>query len=272
MQVTVYKLPSTEADQPSVLHTFSAGSAITNVSLHPTTPSILLVSTTQSPLAIYDLSSSPSEASINLKVEEPKGLWSCGWSPDGKRVAAIGRSGKCYVFDPRQSTEPTITKPLSSIQPLRPARVVWVGDQLFVTGTDRSRNRIYTLLQSSDLSPVFIQNVDTNLSPLITTVDQERKIIYISGRGDMSIRQVELGGVTGFQETVHSLPFPLASTSLASVHPTKLDVMSAEIGRLLVMVVDKDGDAILPLGVKVPRRQLIDYHEDLYPEITGTSE
>ena len=41
---------------------------------------------------------------------------------------------------------------------------------------------------------------------------------------------------------------------------------------MLVLVVDKDGDAILPLGIKVPRRQLIDYHEDLYPEIAGTSE
>lgn len=88
----------------------------------------------------------------------------------------------------------------------------------------------------------------------------------------MSIRQVELGGVTGFQETIHPLPFPMASTSLGAVHPTALDVMSAEIGRLLVTVVDKDGDAILPLGIKVPRRQLIDYHDDLYPEITGTSE
>lgn len=265
-------MPGSPSEQPTQLHTFSVGSAITSLSLHPTTPSVLLVASVQTPLAIYDLSTTSSSPSITLKVEELKGIWSCAWSPDGMKVTAIGRSGKCYVFDPRQSTEPSISKSLSSIQPLRPARIQWVDDKLFLTATDRSRNRLYTLLNSTDLSATFVQNVDTNLSPLVSVVDQERKIIYVSGRGDMTVRQVELGGVTGFQETVHALPHPLASTSIAVAHPTVLEVMQAEVGRLLLLVVDKDGDTILPLGIKVPRRQLIDYHDDLYPDITGTSE
>jgi hypothetical protein len=147
-----------------------------------------------------------------------------------------------------------------------------MDDKIFLTGWDRSRNRQYSLLNPDDLSTVFTQNLDTNLSPLVPVVDEERKIIYVAGRGDMTVRQVELGGVTGFQETVHPLPHALASTSLATVHPSKLDVMRAEIGRLLVPVVDKDGDAIMQLAIKVPRRQLIDYHEDLYPDIKGSSE
>lgn len=264
-------MPASVTEQPTQLHSFNAGSAITNLCLHPTTPSILLVATAQSPLGVYDISSTPSSPAISLKVEEPKGLWSIAWSADGTKVAAIGRSGKCYVFDPRQSPEPTISKSLSSIQPLRPARIQWVDDKLFLTGTDRSRNRIYTLLSSTDLSATFVQNVDTNLSPLVSVVDQERKIIYVSGRGDMSVRQVELGGVTGFQETIHSLPHPLASSSVAIAHPAVLEVMQAEVVRVLLPVIDKDGDTLLPLGIKVPRRQLIDYHEDLFPEITGSS-
>jgi hypothetical protein len=46
--------------------------------------------------------------------------------------------------------------------------------------------------------------------------------------------------------------------------------MNAQIATLLVPVVDKDGDAILPLGIRVPRRQLLDFHEDLYPDVLGT--
>lgn len=270
----MYRLPRTAREQPESIHSFKVGSAITNISLHPTTPCILLVSAVQAPLAIYDISSpsAPPEPAITLKVDgEPKGLWSCGWSPDGRQVAAFGKSGKAYVFaQPRQSSEPNVIKAISSIQPLKPVRVVWVDDKLFVTGTDRSRNRVYALLASTDLSTIFSQNVDTNLAPLVSVVDQERKIIYLSGRGDMSVRQVELGGVTGFQETVHPLPHPLASTSIAAAHPAHWQVMQAEIGRLLLPVVDKDGDALLPLGIKVPRRQLIDYHDDLYPEISSS--
>ena len=198
-------------------------------------------------------------------------MWTAGWSNDSTRVAAVGRSGKGYIFDPRQSTKPVVTKALP-LQPLKPVRLVWVEDKVFLTGWDRSRNRLYTLLNPSDLSTVFTQNLDTNLSPLLPIVDEERKIVYLAGRGDMKLRQVEIGGVTGFQETIHPLQHGLSSTSLAAVHPTHLDVMQAEIGRVLVPVVDKDGDAILPLGIKVPRRQLIDYHEDLYPDIMGTSE
>lgn len=228
------------------------------------------MSAVHSPLAIYDISASSTSATIKLDLEEAKGIWTAGWNHDGSRVAAVGRSGKAYVFDPRKSPSPVVAKALS-IQPLKPVRLVWVDDKIFLTGWDRSRNRLYSLLSSTDLSTIFSQNIDTNLSPLTHVVDHERSIVYLAGRGDMSLRQVELGGVTGFQETVHPLPHPLSSTSLAAAHPTTLDVMQAEIGRILVPVVDKDGDSILPLGIKVPRRQLIDFHEDLYPEITGTS-
>jgi len=206
-----------------------------------------------------------------LEVEEPKGMWTAGWSNAGTSIAAVGRSGKGYVFDPRKSTTPTVTKALP-IQPLKPVRLVWIDDKIFLTGWDQSRNRLYALINPSDLSTVFTQNLDTNLSPLLPIIDEERKIVYVAGRRDMNIRQVELGGVTGFQETVHPLPYALASTGLAAVHPTHLDVMQAEVGRVLIPVVDKDGDAILPLGIRVPRRQLIDYHEDLYPDIMGSSE
>jgi len=248
----------------------SVGSPITTVNLHPSTPSLVLVAANQTPLSIYEISSDSTSAAYTLEVEEPKGLWTAGWSNDGVRVAAVGRSGKGYIFNPRQSTKPVIAKALP-LQPLKPVRLVWADDKVFLTGWDRSRNRLYTLLNPSDLSTVFTQNLDTNLSPLLPIVDEERKIVYLAGRGDMKLRQVELGGVTGFQETVHPIPYALSSTSLAAVHPTLLDVMQAEIGRVLVPVVDKDGDALLPLGIKVPRRQLIDYHEDLYPDIVGSS-
>lgn len=85
----------------------------------------------------------------------------------------------------------------------------------------------------------------------------------------MTLRQIELSGPQGYQETLHPLQFPLASASLAAIHPAKLDVMKAEISRILAPIVDKDGDSLLPVSIKVPRRQLIDFHEDLYPDLAG---
>jgi hypothetical protein len=271
IQLRTYSMPSMAGEDVKEERSISVGSPITTVCLHPTTPHLVLVAATQTPLSVYNLASEStgSSSAYALEVEEPKGMWTAGWSNAGTSVAAVGRSGKGYVFDPRKSTKPSITKALP-IQPLKPVRLVWVDDKIFITGWDQFRNRLYALINPSDLSTVFTQNLDTNLSPLLPIVDEERKIVYIAGRGDMELRQVELGGVTGFQETVHPLPYALASTSLAAVHPTILDVMQAEIGRVLIPVVDKDGDAILPVEIKVP--QLDDHHEDLYPDIMGSSE
>lgn len=197
-------------------------------------------------------------------------MWSVGWSPDGRLVAGVGKSGTCYVWDPRAGADAITSKTLN-LQPLKPVRLAWVGDDIFLTSFSKTRNREYCLLStSSSLSTTFSQSIDTNTASLIPLVDQERRIVYLAGRGDMTLRQVELSGPMGFQESLHPLPHPLASAGLALASPTTLPVMSAQIATLLVPVVDKDGDAILPLGIRVPRRQLLDYHEDLYPDILGT--
>jgi hypothetical protein len=101
----------------------------------------------------------------------------------------------------------------------------------------------------------------------------------------MTLRQIELGGPSGFIESkwyqrsqflivlaIHPMATPLASSSLALAHPSTLPVMHAQIGTLLLPITDKDDDAIQPTGIKVPRRQLIDYHEELFPDILGDGE
>lgn len=251
----------------AVSSTPATGSPISSVSLHPTTPSVVAVSAKS--VAIWNLSSL--QPVIQLDAEEPKGFWSISWSPCGKRIAAIGKSGTAYIWEPRVSTSPALSRSLP-IQPIKPARVAWVGDNVFVTAFSRTRNREYHLFSGKDLVTVFTQSVDTSTAPLIPIVDQERNIVYLAAKGDSTLRQVELGGATGSQETLHSSPYPLAAQGLALASPTTLPVMQAQIATVLVPVVDKDGEVLLPLAIKVPRRQLIDYHDELYPEIRGFSE
>lgn len=244
------------------------------MAFHPTTPDVLLVSTAAGALDIYDLTSDASStAALSLSGKEPKGYWSAAWSPDGRRVAAVGKSGTCYIWDPRAGSDPVGSRSLM-IQAIKPARVSWVGtDELFLTAFSKTRQREYSLLSASDrMATVFTQSLDTSTAPLLSTIDQERRIVYITARGDMTIRQVELSGATGFQETVHPLQLAVATAGIALASPTVLPVMQAVIAQVLVQAVDKDGDALVPLEIKVPRRQLIDYHDDLYPDVVSTGE
>ncbi|ODN89162.1 actin cross-linking [Cryptococcus wingfieldii CBS 7118] len=269
--VSVYVLPAPPSTtQPSLLYSIPPSSSpVTNIAFHPTTPGILLISTITQPAAIYDLHSNPKEPKIILNAREPKGLWTIAWKNDGRLIAAVGRSGTAYTWNPRSSPSPSFSKPLQ-IQSLKPARLAWVGEDIFLTSFSKMRVRQYSLLSGSDLGTKFEQGVDTNQGTLVPLVDEQRKIIFLAGRGDMTLRQIELSGAQGFQESIHPLPFPISSSSLAGVHAGELEVMQAEIARVLVKGEDKDGVVLLPVGVRVPRRQLIDFHQDLYPDIPGS--
>ena len=244
---------------------------INTIACHPSTPGLILAASASN-LAIWDLTTpSPSAPSISFSLAEPKGIWSAAWSPDGRQIAAIGKSGTLYLFTPRESTEPTASRSLP-LQPLKPAKVSWVGQDIIVTSTSRTRNREYHLFSGSadkKLATVFTATLGTSTMPLLSVIDQERKIIYLASRGDMALRQVELGGTTEYQETLHPLPSLLSAQGLALAHPSTLDVMQAQIAAVLLPVTDKDGEALMPLGIKVPRRQLIDYHADLFPDVAG---
>jgi len=88
----------------------------------------------------------------------------------------------------------------------------------------------------------------------------------------MTLRQIELSGPQGYQETLHPLPQAVASSGLALTSMIELDVMQAEIAGVVLQGSDKDGEGLILYKIKVPRRQLIDYHEDLYPDIEDTCE
>lgn len=193
-------------------------------------------------------------------------LWTVGWSHDGRLVAGVTKKGFAYVWDPRAGVEPTKSVDLSTtLQALKPVHLVWVGGDVFITSFSRTRTRQYSLHAGTDLSTVFTASLDTSQGPVLAAVDHERRIVYAAGRGDMILRQIELSGPQGYQEMRHPIPSPLSS-GLALAHWSNLAVMEAQIACVLIPTTDKDGDCILPIQIKVPRRQLIDYHDDLYPD------
>jgi WD40 repeat protein len=274
-QVTVYKIPISTLGTLQTIRTFTTDTApIASLVLHPTTPDVLALARTNGSLEVHGLSSTSNSPTIKLDLSDPKGFWSISWSPDGQLLAAIGRSGTLYTFDPRNSTSPTAKKPLS-IQALKPARVSWVTPtSLFVTSFSKTRNRQYSLYAKPNLTEVFTNQLDTSPSPLIPTIDHSRELIYLAGKGDMTLRQIECTGPMGFQETLHSLPHAITSAGLALGSATEVDVMAAEIGKIWMGWADSrdGGEVVAGVSVKVPRRQLIDFHADLYPEAPGMSE
>ena len=64
------------------------------------------------------------------------------------------------------------------------------------------------------------------------------------------------------------MPVPIVSAALAP--PSTLELMKAEINRLVVLG-GGGADAVLPVSITVPRRQYLDFHADLYPPVAARS-
>ncbi|WWC69610.1 uncharacterized protein I206_103553 [Kwoniella pini CBS 10737] len=277
--ISIYTLPESSSSSLIARHTIPAQSAspITHLHLHPTTPNILLVSSSSRPLTIYDTSSSVPKARISLNLNEPKGIWSIGWSTDGTKLAILSKSGNLIIFEPRKSNEPIITKSLVSlIQPLKPCKLIWINENIFITSFSKFRNRQYSLFSSiGKLDLIFNQILDTNSNNLlIPLIDKERNLIYLIGKGDLILRQIEISNFfqNGFQESIHNLNLPLLNSSIIINNNgiNLLNVMKTEISKIFLFTKDKDGNCLIPISIRIPRKQLIDFHSDLFPDIIGT--
>lgn len=78
----------------------------------------------------------------------------------------------------------------------------------------------------------------------------------------MTLRWVEVGGPSTLTEGGAPIPAPIAGFALAP--PSVLNLMKAEINRVVVL---GSGDAVIPIPIEVPRRQYIDFHADLFPPV-----
>ncbi|BGP16134.1 hypothetical protein JCM10213v2_004128 [Rhodosporidiobolus nylandii] len=275
--VKVFDLPAAEsfgdnaALSPTPLLSLetSTGKPVEILSAHPLA-SALFLAVSGSTLSVFDAASGRSEAA--RKVDMPGQAWSAQWSADGRLVTATGRDGKLRVWDIRQGDG--VVAETTAHTGVKASRHVHLppstsSTQILTTGFSRTRDREYSLfdLRSTGPSsrPAKTQRLDTNTGVLQPLLDESRGIVYLAGRGDMTLRWVEVGGPAVFTEGAAPLPAPLLSAALLPppAQQAHLDLQHAEINRLLVL--SPAEGAVVPVEVKVPRRQYVDFHQDLYP-------
>lgn len=317
-QINIFDLPPASslsdpaaAISPSPLLSLSDPSSkpIDTLAFHPTSSSLLLASSTRR-LSIYDIESQSQSPIFSFDAISP--IWSSQWSGDGKLVSATSKDGKLRLWDVRTDSNKVVAvslvcrfaqlnlsrslvlchQEIVAHPGLKASRHVHLpnsssGPQIFTTGFSRTRDREYSLFEGRMLgNPIKTSRVDTSTGVLMPLVDKERSIVYLAGRGDMSLRWVEVGGPAVFtegestrlssstlsttelipiDESSGSTPFPSQIAGAALLPPHQMDLMKAEINRLVVLA----NDAVVPVPINVPRRQYIDFHSDLYPEVSN---
>ncbi|SCV74346.1 BQ2448_6778 [Microbotryum intermedium] len=241
--------------------THPTGRNVDTLSFHQTTSGLLLAGS--GPIvAIYDAQAQVTAPIYTL--EQPKPVWSAKWSSDGRAITTTGKDGILRVFDVRDNTGKASAE--TNIHAgLKCSRHVWLDDgRIFTTGFSRMRERELALHDARSLAtPIKSQRLDNNMGALTPLLDSSRSVVYLAGRGDMTLHWVEIGGPATFIAVASSLPVAIASAAL--VPPSRLNLMKAEINRLVIL----SNDAVLPVPIEVPRRQYIDFHQDLFPPVAA---
>ncbi|TKA54281.1 hypothetical protein B0A53_03373 [Rhodotorula sp. CCFEE 5036] len=284
-QVNVFTLPGADsldfgttapsAHTPSSILSVSlpsGGKAVETMAFHPLASSLFLASS-QNTISVFDVASQSSDAAYTLSSPSPS--WSARWSNDGRSITATGKDGKLRCWDVRASQAAPVAE-VASHAGIKASRHVHLGSlsagppQIFTTGFSRTRDREYSVHDFRNLKDgaVKTQRVDTGTGVLVPLLDSSRGIVYLAGKGDMTLRWTELGGPGGFTEGAAPLPVPIVSAALTP--PSTLELMMAEINRLVVLG-GGGADAVFPVSITVPRRQYLDFHADLYPPVAARS-
>ncbi|KAJ8295074.1 Endoplasmic reticulum vesicle protein 25 [Rhodotorula toruloides] len=281
-QINVFELPprsafdpsNPSAQSPTPLLSVAASPAskpVDCIAFHPLADSIFL-STSHTNLAIWDASSQ--STSPVFQISMPAQAWSAQWGLDGKHVTATGKDGKLRMWDVRSGSSDPVAEvaihagPKATRHAHIPALSPTAAPQILTTGFSRTRDREYSLFDIRSLASgaTKTQRIDTGTGVITPLVDESRGIAYLAGKGDMTLRWVEVGGPGGVTEGSASLPVPLLSAALAP--PNTLELMKAEINRLVVLA-GGGNDAVVPVSITVPRRQYLDFHSDLYPPVSA---
>ena len=193
---------------------------------------------------------------------------SLDWNSIGTLVAVTSKKKKIYVFDPRANKAVLDTQIYESP---RSPKFTWVGDNEFVTtGFSKSNVKELKLWDIRKVTPelksegpvqkLVIDNLLTITTPFY---DHESKLLFTSGKGELSIHVYDFNDSTINQNMDYK-----SQTPAVSVHMFErkvLDYNKCEIDRFIHYNNKKE---ISFISFKVSRKNP-EYEPDLYPPVSS---
>ncbi|KAG8140567.1 hypothetical protein E2320_003235 [Naja naja] len=233
------------------------------VTWHPTAQNLLLSAGCDNVVKIWDVG--VGEAAISLDELHPDVIYSAAWNQDGSLLCTACRDKHVRLFDPRTGGTAANELPRAH-EGSRPVRATTVKDgKLFTTGFSRMSERQVALwdLRNPE-EPLTLQELDTSSGVLLPYYDPDTNVVYLTGKGDSSIRYFEL---TGEAPYVHYLSMFTSKESQRGggwMPKRGLDVSKCEIARFYKLHERK----CEPIAMTVPRKSDL-FQEDLYPDTAG---
>ena len=193
---------------------------------------------------------------------------SLDWNPIGSLVAVTSKKKKIYVFDPRTNKAVLDTQIYESP---RSPKFTWIGENEFVT-TGFSKSNVKELKiwdirkvtpELKSEGPVHKLVIDNLLTITTPFYDHESKLLFTSGKGELSIHVYDFNDSTIHQNMDYKSETP--SVSVNMFERKILDYNKCEIDRFIHYNNKKEINFI---SFKISRKNPA-YEPELYPPVSS---
>lgn len=242
------------------------------VKFHPTLESLVAVSS--SSLQLFDLAQNKASTVRSFKLESDANIKSFDFDSCGKSVTLNGLDKALSVVelhDIRSLSKISVCQ--NQIVPNCNSRVLNVDNCVITSCINKNKHRVVSFwdVRYANGQPVTTA-MDMQISNKIYVplYDADCSLLYFVLKDENQVAQFEianlLNGSSSFEinTNIISIPYTVKGAALASKR--SMNVMQAEIDRLLVL----SNQQIYPLSYSVPRKSYYTFHEDLYCETRST--
>jgi coronin-1B/1C/6 len=228
------------------------------IKFHPTANNILASGSHDNLVKVWDIEAQ-SEA---LNIEDHSDvIQSMDWNVDGSHLATTCKDKKIRVFDPRDGKSVLSTEGFAGT---KRASVVWASNQekLIGVGFSKTSVRQHGVWDPKKLdAPLAITDLDQSAGVVIPFYDPDNSILYLSGKGDASIRYFELVKEKPYLHALSEFRDTKSQQGVAWLPKRACDTTKCEIALCLRLM----KEAIVPISFQVPRKSDL-FQKDLFPD------
>eukprot|EP00999_Lentomonas_sp_LEN2_P002536 NODE_41_length_2867_cov_51.688686_g25_i0.p1 GENE.NODE_41_length_2867_cov_51.688686_g25_i0~~NODE_41_length_2867_cov_51.688686_g25_i0.p1 ORF type:complete len:948 (+),score=188.13 NODE_41_length_2867_cov_51.688686_g25_i0:110-2845(+) len=236
---------------------------VENIKFHPRADGVV-ATCGGTELKLWDVNTSSEKISVSGFKDTVQSL---SVKSDGTLLSATSKDKQLTLVDPRGSG---ISAQVESHKGVKASVAIFLGnlDKIFSTGFTKTREREYCMWDSRNLgSPLVREQLDSSTGVLLPLFDQDSNMLFIAGKGDVSVQwwEIQPEKKPFFQWAGSPSTSKEQQKGVAMVPKRGVNVMDCEVNRLMKLT----KDSVIPLSFNVTRKTYSIFHDDLFPDTLG---
>uniref|UniRef100_A0A8C1NFU2 Coronin n=1 Tax=Cyprinus carpio TaxID=7962 RepID=A0A8C1NFU2_CYPCA len=228
---------------------------------HPTARNILLTAGSDNLIIIWNVGTGEPLMTMD---DHPDLIYNISWNYNGSLFCTTCKDRRLRVCDPRKNE--VVAERLCPHEGIRPMRAIFTKEgNIFTTGFTKMSQRELGLWDPTNFEePIALLELDTSNGVLLPFYDPDTNIVYLSGKGDSSIRYFEITEEPPYVHYISTFSSKEPQRGMGFMPKRGVDVSKCEIARLYKLHERK----CEPIMMTVPRKSDL-FQDDLYPDTAG---